>query len=124
MVWTNKDYPVSMKNLETKVRHKAIEIANALLDDGYEEGRAISIAVSQAKKWAEKDANRPLGGEDQHVVPKDGKWAIKKEHHEKASYIFDTKEEAVKRAKEIAKKQLVYVVIHRRDGTIQDTVRP
>jgi hypothetical protein len=26
---------------------------NALLEDGYEEGRAISIATAQAEKWAE-----------------------------------------------------------------------
>jgi len=42
-----------MKNLTTEVRHKAIDIANALLDEGYEEGRAIAIATAQAEKWAE-----------------------------------------------------------------------
>ena len=35
------------------MRHKAIDIANALLDEGYEEGRAIAIATAQAEKWAE-----------------------------------------------------------------------
>jgi uncharacterized protein YdaT len=41
-----------MKNLDSKIRNKAIEIANALLQDGYEEGRAIAIATAQAEKWA------------------------------------------------------------------------
>ena len=49
MPWNKDDYPDSMKNLETDVREKAIEIANALLEDNYEEGRAISIATSQAR---------------------------------------------------------------------------
>lgn len=31
---------------------KAIAIANALLTRGMEEGRAIRIAIAQAKKWA------------------------------------------------------------------------
>ncbi|NDJ84710.1 MAG: hypothetical protein GYB66_02385 [Chloroflexi bacterium] len=53
MPWTTEDYPASMKNLEEVIRNKAIEIANALLEEGYEEGRAISIAISQAKKWRE-----------------------------------------------------------------------
>ncbi|MFE4104650.1 DUF2188 domain-containing protein [Almyronema epifaneia] len=44
-----------MKNLATEARHKAIDIANALLEEGYEESRAIAIATAQAEKWA---ANR------------------------------------------------------------------
>jgi uncharacterized protein YdaT len=34
-----------LKNLEEPVKKKAIEIANAMMDEGYEEGRAIPIAV-------------------------------------------------------------------------------
>jgi uncharacterized protein YdaT len=34
------------------VRDKAIAIANALLMHGYDEGRAIRIAISQARRWA------------------------------------------------------------------------
>jgi uncharacterized protein YdaT len=52
MPWSETDYPVSMKNLTPEVRQKAIEIANALLEDKYEEGRAIAIATAQAEKWA------------------------------------------------------------------------
>ncbi len=52
MPWTKDNYPVSMKNLSPKVREKAVEIANALLEDGMEEGRAIAIATSQAEEWA------------------------------------------------------------------------
>lgn len=54
MPWTKSDYPVSMKNLNPEVRDKAVEIANALLSDGMEEGRAIAIATSQAEEWAKK----------------------------------------------------------------------
>lgn len=53
MPWTKTNYPDSMKNLSEKVRNKAIEIANALLDEGYDEDRAIPIEISQAEKWAE-----------------------------------------------------------------------
>nr|WP_141191768.1 DUF2188 domain-containing protein [Terrilactibacillus laevilacticus] len=51
MPWTMNNYPNSFKNFDTPVRKKAIEIANAMLDEGYEEERAIPIATSQAKKW-------------------------------------------------------------------------
>lgn len=54
MPWSENDYPNSWKNLTAGVRRKAIEIGNALLEDGYEESRAIAIATSQAEEWAER----------------------------------------------------------------------
>ncbi len=62
MPWTHDDYPQSMKNLKPTVRDKAVDIANALLKDGMEEGRAIRIATSQAEEWAE---NRDMNPKDQ-----------------------------------------------------------
>ncbi|WP_106768132.1 hypothetical protein [Paenibacillus faecalis] len=53
MPWNKDDYPPSMKNLEPRVRNKAIEIANALLEEDYEEGRAIAIATAKAHEWNE-----------------------------------------------------------------------
>ncbi len=53
MPWSKSNYPASMKNLTAEVRDKAIEIANALLEEGYEEGRAIAIATDRAEKWAQ-----------------------------------------------------------------------
>lgn len=54
MPWSSENYPVSMKNLTPEVRDKAIDIANALLEEGYDEGRAIAIATAQAEEWAER----------------------------------------------------------------------
>jgi uncharacterized protein YdaT len=45
-----------MAHLPRPVRAKAIEIANALLADGYDEGRSIRIAIAQAKRWAARAA--------------------------------------------------------------------
>jgi len=53
MPWDAADYPVSMRHLDPAVRRKAIEIANALLDEGMDEGKAIRIAIAKAKAWAE-----------------------------------------------------------------------
>lgn len=54
MPWTIDRYPVSMKRLPPTVREKAIEIANALLAEGYPEGQAIRIAIARAKRWARR----------------------------------------------------------------------
>jgi uncharacterized protein YdaT len=52
MPWTADDFPASMRHLAPLARDKAIEIANALLAEGTEEGKAIRIAIAKAKTWA------------------------------------------------------------------------
>ncbi len=42
-----------MTRLAPRVRAQAIRIANALLAQGYDEGRAIRIAIAQARRWAD-----------------------------------------------------------------------
>ena len=53
MPWSQDRYPKSMANLPAEVREKAIEIANALLVEGVDEGKAIRIAIAKAKEWAQ-----------------------------------------------------------------------
>ncbi len=52
MPWNESRYPASMRNLDAAVREKAIEIANALLEEGMEEGMAIRVAIAKAREWA------------------------------------------------------------------------
>jgi len=54
MPWNSDYFPISMKHLPPLVREKAIEIANALLEEGMDEGKAIRIAIAKAKEWAER----------------------------------------------------------------------
>ncbi len=56
MPWDSTYYPVSMKHLPFEVRAKAIDIANALLEEGMEERMAIRIAIAKAKEWARHHA--------------------------------------------------------------------
>ena len=63
MPWSTARYPASMRNLSPDVREKAIEIANALLEDGYEDGRAIRIAIAKAKEWKQRRSWHRLPGD-------------------------------------------------------------
>jgi uncharacterized protein YdaT len=58
-------------------------------------------------------------GKNQHVVPSQGKWAVKGEGNKRASSVHDTQRGAAEAAKEIAKNQNSEVLIHGRDGRIQ-----
>jgi uncharacterized protein YdaT len=51
-----------MRNLPPRVRHKAIEIANALLAAGRPEGQAIRIGIWSARRWAGRHAIRTRAG--------------------------------------------------------------
>jgi uncharacterized protein YdaT len=50
MPWYNGDYPPSYKNQPVKLRNKAVEIANALLAEGMEEGIAIATGLKRARE--------------------------------------------------------------------------
>jgi uncharacterized protein YdaT len=50
MPWYNGDYPPSYKNQPEALREKAVEIANALLAEGTEEGIAIATGLKRARQ--------------------------------------------------------------------------
>jgi uncharacterized protein YdaT len=54
MPWNSAYFPASMKRLPPEVRDKALEIANAVLEEGMDEGMAIRIAIAKAKEWAQR----------------------------------------------------------------------
>ncbi|TGB03900.1 DUF2188 domain-containing protein [Halobacillus salinus] len=145
MPWDTSDYPSSFKNLDTAVRKKAIDIANAMIDEGYDEGRAIPIATEQAKEWyenaSEKEVQQMKQASDhelkdhdedeyesrpellekgEHVVSHEDGWAVKAEDAKQASDVFEKKQDAVDRAKEIARNKGTQVIIHKKDGSIQE----
>ena len=54
MPWSQYDYPPAMRRLHPLVRQKAIDIANAVIEDGRDEGFAIRVAIACAKRWARR----------------------------------------------------------------------
>src|SRR5215471_11774010 len=118
MPWTKNDYPVSMKNLPEPVRNKAIEIANALLEEkNMDEGIAIATGISRAKDWAVnhgKESEAPpskkskttdvkIHGKDKYVIPYKDEWAVKEEGKDKIEKAFVHKKDAVNQARKEAK---------------------
>ena len=117
MPWNEKDYPVSMKNLDKDVRSKAIEIANALLDEGYEKGRAIPIAVDQAKTYT---ANHREDSIVYEVKPHKDGWQVIVKGNERASKLTDTKEEAIQTAHTYLEDQEGRLKVYNKEGKLQE----
>ena len=126
MPFDRRDYPNSMKNLEKPIRDKAIDIVNAMLEEGYKDEDAIPIAIAQAKKWADdaskaeldeilkkdlKDHEKSEGKSGARLAESDvevsynfdeEKWQVKSKGASQVEGYYDTKAEAKDRADEIA----------------------
>jgi hypothetical protein len=57
---------------------------------------------------------------NQHVVPRDDRWAVKGAGANRATVVVDTQGAAAERARAIARRQGTEVLIHGRDGRIRE----
>lgn len=147
MPWDTKDYPASMKNMDPLVRKKAIDIANALLQDGYDENRAIPIAQSQAKEWFQdasdeekrafekeknptktdehdSNSNEELIDNDVEVFFEDEVWKVQTKEAKRPAQRFNKKTDAVKRAEEMAANKESKLIVYKKDGSKQKEQTP
>lgn len=143
MPWNLEDYPASFENLDPLVRKKSIDIANALVDEGYSEDRAIPIATSQAKEWVlnasdeelksykraskpsktdshESEVNTDLLNNDVLVYFEGEEWKVRTKNAKQADTTFEKKHDAVERAKEIAHNKDSSVIRFTKDGDRQN----
>ena len=126
-----------MKNLPYEVREKAIEIANALIEEKtMDEGIAIATAISRAKDWAAnrgKDIESQVSdsrssdvkehGEDRYVIPyNEREWAIKNEGSKQVEKVFSNKKDAIQEARKKARKANASLTIQKRDGRVQQRI--
>lgn len=57
---------------------------------------------------------------NQHVVPHQGKWAVKGAGNERNTVITNTQQQAIEKARQIAKNQESELLIHGRNGTVRE----
>ncbi|MBM7648515.1 uncharacterized protein YdaT [Bacillus ectoiniformans] len=117
MPWSKNDYPDSMKNLPDEVRDKAIEIANALLEENKDEGRAIAIAIDRARSAVGKGHGNDEGRPVYHLQPKEDGWQLIKENGQRSILTDETKTDLSVRAKEYVKEHDGILVVHKEDGS-------
>lgn len=116
MDWKEKispdNIPAEMISLSSELRHKAIDIANEFLEEGFKLPIAVTMAAARVSTWAGIGNALPT----QHVVPHPDGWAVMRLDAAKPTLVTDAKQEAITRAREIAKNQKTILVIHNQDG--------
>lgn len=61
-----------------------------------------------------------MSGKGQHVVPNGAKWSVRRAGASRASGTYDTQEQAIEKARDLAKSQHAELYIHGRDGRIRE----
>jgi len=61
-----------------------------------------------------------MSSKAQHVVPQGGKWRVRRAGATRASGIYETQEEAVRIARDLARKNKTDLYIHGWDGLIRE----
>ena len=61
-----------------------------------------------------------MAGKNQHVVPRDGGWAVRGEGNSRVTSTHDTQAEAAAAARTIAQHQHSELLIHGRNGQIRE----
>ncbi|MGD9583057.1 MAG: DUF2188 domain-containing protein [Lysobacterales bacterium] len=61
-----------------------------------------------------------MAGKNQHVVPHQDGWAVKRAGNQRVTSTHDTEQQAIDAAMDIARNQQPELVIHRPDGRIRD----
>jgi len=64
-------------------------------------------------------ARPAVSGKNQHVIPHEGKWAVKGEGNQRATSVHKTQAEAIERAREIARRGKGELLVYGRDGQIR-----
>lgn len=59
-------------------------------------------------------------GKNQHVVPRDGGWAVKGEGNKKATSVHDTQREAIDQARKNSRNQESELLVHGENGQIRE----
>jgi uncharacterized protein YdaT len=124
MHFTNQNSPGSFKFLRPEIKNKAIEIANSLIGAGFEEDIIEVVALSNAKLWACYSLNEPMGLKKNipvHLVPHPKGWALISEDGLLVYFIQLSKNEALSKARCLAKNNKLKLYIHSLAGNINDS---
>ncbi len=60
-----------------------------------------------------------MGPRNQHVVPRGGKWAVRRAGSARVTKKFDTQKEVIQGGRRIARKQGTELYIHRLNGRVR-----
>lgn len=110
------DYPPEMAHLDPDARSRAAKLAKQLEDEGYPEQQAIRTAVSRMTQECRSTAGSHVAPTEaeKYITPHEEGWAVVSPTGEHQTSLYATKEEALEKARELARKE--HSRLHVEDG--------
>ncbi|HET6725263.1 MAG TPA: DUF2188 domain-containing protein [Gammaproteobacteria bacterium] len=104
---TTQDYPPEMAHLAPEVRERAVKLLHELVEEGYPEVQAIPLAIRRvaANHRTEEAGDVAEAEAEKYVTPHEEGWAVVSPTGEHQTSLYATKEEALAKARELARKE-------------------
>ncbi|HET7586932.1 MAG TPA: DUF2188 domain-containing protein [Gammaproteobacteria bacterium] len=121
MTEPGKDYP-EMSHLDPDARRRATELAHQLSDEGYPEQQAVRTAVQRVTAEAQRTSGQHAADTEaeKYVTPHEEGWAVVSPTGEHQTALYATKEEALEKAREVARKEHSRVHVQGADEHVED----
>jgi hypothetical protein len=122
MSYSTIKYPASFGVLKPEIRRKAIEIANTLIDEGFDPQKAEVIAIANSRELARNfnSTHAHVADCTIHVIPHVNGWAIISPDASKFFAVYESKKDAMIRARSYAKCVKFKLFVHSQEGYIED----
>lgn len=113
--YTVTKMPSKMENALERLKEIPDEVQKKLQNGTDEFAGFMRSASARLRGEGSEDAPVPM-----HLVPEDGGWALIDQGADTPTHIFETKDEAVSSGRSSAQEKETVLVIHRKDGTVQE----
>ncbi len=123
MRWNIEELPNQIQTMSARMRRRSLEIADRLVREGREKSEAILSAIEQARELGGGESAVGEGGpgrRELHVVPVDDDWLLRSEEEDASGERFETRIEAIKRGRHLARESGGNLYIHRNDGSFEE----
>ncbi|MFO0745339.1 MAG: DUF2188 domain-containing protein [Myxococcota bacterium] len=108
----------AIRNLSEDVRQKALEFAGALGARGPRPTTTLGTAVTLAQEWKSGRLPTKQGGPAVLVQPRNGRWIIRRADSEHATHTFQVREDAVRRAQDLARRYATACLVFGPGGSL------
>lgn len=122
MRWNIEELPNKIQTMSARMRRRTLEIADRLVREGQEKSEAILSAVEQAGEFGRGSpvGDGGPGSRELHVVLDGDDWVLTSEDDQAEADRFDTRIEAIKRGRQLARRSGGNLYIHHNDGSFEE----
>jgi uncharacterized protein YdaT len=114
-----------MDHYSRTLKNTAMDVADTLLDEGQRLTEAAAAALARARTWSRREDRLDSDGCDRgtlHLIPYGDNWAVRREGDRRCSEIYGSRDGALERGRELARRESGVLVVHRPSGEVEGQI--